>query len=590
MGIASHTMAMVGTPGYMAPEQIEGGAVDHRADLFSIGVVFYELLGYAEAFPGDTMASITHRVVTADPAPLSEKAPDAPADVVAVVERLLKKKPAERFNDAEALKAAIARIRRRLESEQVGAPTILRPSRPAQESPRTPPPATPAPHPLATPFPEAQATPIPGPRTTPGGRTPKADREALARRREEQLRAALDRARALLADADLEGAYDACQQALTFDEQHLEALELESAIQSAFDERDAASSLVDSLDHATPPPASLSDDAAPGAGDGGLPEFSVGPAAASQTIDRTILVPSRAAQSAVLAPADATMLVPRRTPAPAPVAPDASLAPATPVAPAPAFAPVAPAPVAAAQASIPVAPAIATAAPSPAAERTAPSPVARSIPKKAPPAARPAEPNPVVTGLRTVSARVSAAAAAGASWRSMPARQRKMAIGAAAGVVVVAAAIAAFVLMPVRPVPTGTLIVDAVPWGTVTSIQSEGGQRVTVPAQAATPLSLSLPSGNYQIVVTGPPPESQTQQLSVRVDSQGTTIADTAKFHVVTPEEYFEQYLASSVAPAAADVAAAGSPTSTPATPVPPAAATPSSAPLASSSATGVNP
>jgi hypothetical protein len=230
-------------------------------------------------------------------------------------------------------------------------------------------------------------------------------------------------------------------------------------------------------------------------------------------------------------------------------------------------------------------------APSRAAEKTALSPVARPTPKKAPAVAKPPQPNPIVTWVRTLNVRAHVlAAAAATSWRSASPRYRKVVLGAAAGIVAVAVAITPFVLMPVRPMPTGTVIVDAVPWGRVTSIQSESGERLTVPPQAATPLSLSLPQGNYQIVVTGPPPESQTQQLNVRVEPQGTTIAEPAKFHVVTPEEYFEQYLASSVVPAPADAAAAGSPTSPPPAPAQSPAATPSSTPSAPPSPTGVNP
>ena len=61
---------VVGTPGYMAPEQITGDLVDHRADQFAIGVVFYELLAYSEAFPGDTLPMITHRILNEEPVPL----------------------------------------------------------------------------------------------------------------------------------------------------------------------------------------------------------------------------------------------------------------------------------------------------------------------------------------------------------------------------------------------------------------------------------------------------------------------------------------------------------------------------------------
>ena len=88
---------MIGTPGYMAPEQITGDPVDHRADQFSIGVVFYELLAYTEAFPGDTLPMITHRILNEDPVPLNRLAPDAPPELIAIIQQTLKKNPADRF-------------------------------------------------------------------------------------------------------------------------------------------------------------------------------------------------------------------------------------------------------------------------------------------------------------------------------------------------------------------------------------------------------------------------------------------------------------------------------------------------------------
>jgi hypothetical protein len=67
-----------------------------------------------------------------------------------------------------------------------------------------------------------------------------------------------------------------------------------------------------------------------------------------------------------------------------------------------------------------------------------------------------------------------------------------------------------------------------------------------LPAETTTPLSLSLPPGTYQVAVVGPPPESQMQRVSVRVDPNATNVASLLRFHAITAEEYFEQYLTSS--------------------------------------------
>ena len=124
LGIASNTAVMIGTPGYMAPEQITGEPVDHRSDLFSIGVVFYELLAYAEPFPGDTLPMITHRIVHEEPTPLEQLAPDLSPDIIAIVRQAMRKRSAERFKDAETLRIAIARVRRQYESDDWNRPTM----------------------------------------------------------------------------------------------------------------------------------------------------------------------------------------------------------------------------------------------------------------------------------------------------------------------------------------------------------------------------------------------------------------------------------------------------------------------------------
>ena len=112
LGLASNTAVMIGTPGYMAPEQITGDPVDHRADQFSIGVVFYELLAGTEAFPGDTLPMITHRILNEDHMRLGRLAPDAPPELISIIQQTLKKKPADRFADTETLRSVIARVRR----------------------------------------------------------------------------------------------------------------------------------------------------------------------------------------------------------------------------------------------------------------------------------------------------------------------------------------------------------------------------------------------------------------------------------------------------------------------------------------------
>jgi protein kinase-like protein len=225
LGIASNTAVMIGTPGYMAPEQITGEPVDHRSDQFSIGVVFYELLAYAEPFPGDTLPMITHRIVHEEPVPLEQLVPDVSPDIIAIVRQAMRKRSADRFRDAEALRVAIARVRRQYESDD----DWNRPTMPVGFDTTTPSGANRGTGSARRRSNDAvgiaQMTPPPDPRRT--------DREALARRRTTQVEAALTLARTLLGQQKLDEALDACQQALTLDEMHAGALELEEEIQTA---------------------------------------------------------------------------------------------------------------------------------------------------------------------------------------------------------------------------------------------------------------------------------------------------------------------------------------------------------------------
>jgi serine/threonine protein kinase len=129
--LATSRSAFAGTPGYMAPEQILGLTVDERSDLFSIGVVCYVLISYIEAFPGDTVPTVTHRVLNERPPSLATILPGIDPELAAVVERALEKSVADRFPQAKTMRQALDRVRRRLELCGGEVPTIARVARAA---------------------------------------------------------------------------------------------------------------------------------------------------------------------------------------------------------------------------------------------------------------------------------------------------------------------------------------------------------------------------------------------------------------------------------------------------------------------------
>ncbi|CAB1059064.1 Serine/threonine protein kinase [Olavius sp. associated proteobacterium Delta 1] len=96
----TQTGIIFGTPNYMSPEQVAGKKVDGRSDLFSLGVVFYELLTGARPFKGDSMTALLYAVSNTEYVPLNEIAPKTPACCVEVVERLLAKGVSKRYQSA----------------------------------------------------------------------------------------------------------------------------------------------------------------------------------------------------------------------------------------------------------------------------------------------------------------------------------------------------------------------------------------------------------------------------------------------------------------------------------------------------------
>jgi len=534
LGIASNTSVMIGTPGYMAPEQITGEPVDHRSDQFSIGVVFYELLSYTEPFPGDTLPAITHRILNDQPKPLLGVIPDVTHEIAAIVDQALKKNIAERFSDTDAMRSAISRVRRQFNSDDSWNGATLPTGR--DITPPVSPPGTPAGTPpggmnrgtgssrrrTGNAVGVAQLTPPPDPRRT--------DREALARRRAAQVEAALAQARQLVADQQLEAALDACQQALTLDESHAGALELELEIETALGLHDGATPADLDVTIASEPsaldPRLIESQAVTREGyafagglpssvpterplsgappDGGVGERTVlRPVTPPQTRPQEPLSTNRV-QDPPSAVGEPTIIAPsRRTPAPA--TQTAKPAAKTPVQPK--------------------------------------TPVQKTPAQKVPVQKAPSGPDLLTRITSAVGPAVQGIV--GSLQSIVPQGKMRMVAGIAVGVVVIAiAAIAYFVTR--GPLPTGTLVIEAAPWGTVTAIRAENGREQAVPPQASTPLSIALPEGTYQISVTGP--DSKTATISAHVAVGGIAVAPMARFDSVSIEQYFEQYLGGSVA------------------------------------------
>ena len=101
---------ILGTVGYMAPEQVRGQAVDARADIFALGAVLYESVSGHRAFSGDTAADTMSAILRNDPPDLGSSASGIPASLDRIIRRCLEKQPADRFQSARDLAFAIGAI------------------------------------------------------------------------------------------------------------------------------------------------------------------------------------------------------------------------------------------------------------------------------------------------------------------------------------------------------------------------------------------------------------------------------------------------------------------------------------------------
>jgi tetratricopeptide (TPR) repeat protein/predicted Ser/Thr protein kinase len=512
---ASSATALVGTPGYMAPEQILGGFIDNRADIFSIGVVCYELLSYAQAFPGENTHAITHRILTQEPTPLLDLVPGLSPDLAACIERAMRKTSADRLADAEEFRGVLARARRTVENDNDdNEPTVLTP-RPGTQPRRM----TDASH-----HPDRAAV---------GAMTPPPTvptRKDIDGRRVAQIEAALERSRAALHRGDLDVAEDECLQALTLNDQHPAALELEALIKVAIAKQrsmallgearkgmeagalTSAQALVTQARELDPNAAELLEietslqqaraslehrvvqrtDAVRSASEAAERALGRGDVQAALALARQALELDPTAERARAVEAQALRVFDEQT------------------------------------SDIPVSLLVGSAA----ASAAIPATVGTAATVVAPPKTVPAPKASVATSTK------------------QPAKNTRLIMGAAAAAVVVVVAAVAVLLIPNGPAATYPVVIDASPFATVSAIKAPDGSTVTIPADNSTPLSIPLAAGIYEVDLVGPPPGNETRSIRVEVTADGVVVPAT-QFQALTPAEYFEQYLSLPALPAA---------------------------------------
>jgi serine/threonine protein kinase len=217
------TGAVIGTPEYMSPEQVLGEPIDARADLFSVGAVFYELMSGRRPFEGETVASVLLKIAREPHKPLREYAPDAPEAIVALIDRLMAKDPAERPASASAVMTELNQIAEQASHESAAEATSFIGEMVTTQTrlPRTPVPASSG-------APRASAAKDGAPRSP----TSKADGSVEVK----LASLALERGRALRKSGDLAGAMQVFRSVLEASPANEEAMQelqhLESALPS----------------------------------------------------------------------------------------------------------------------------------------------------------------------------------------------------------------------------------------------------------------------------------------------------------------------------------------------------------------------
>ncbi len=120
----TQTGAMMGTPSYMAPEQVVGGKITALTDVFAMGSVLYELLTGARPFEGNTLHNTLYKIVSEDPVSMLHLLPGLPPSLDRVVRKALSKEPAERHQSALEMADELAAVRAELDTEHISSSTV----------------------------------------------------------------------------------------------------------------------------------------------------------------------------------------------------------------------------------------------------------------------------------------------------------------------------------------------------------------------------------------------------------------------------------------------------------------------------------
>jgi serine/threonine protein kinase len=115
----TQTGMLIGTFAYMSPEQYHGEHADERSDIWSFGVLFYELLTYQKPFTGPTPASLMHNICNVEPPPLKGLLPECPAELDTAVTKMLQKSPSDRYQSMEDVLLDLEPIWKALRSQSI---------------------------------------------------------------------------------------------------------------------------------------------------------------------------------------------------------------------------------------------------------------------------------------------------------------------------------------------------------------------------------------------------------------------------------------------------------------------------------------